>query len=257
MTAAYRYPVRNPLWEESELSSGEFLVFLSPFSISLLIVVVCETSGFLQRLPWLPIETRSDRDFSRRRDTGVPIPTEYATNQATASQDSLRSPYRQQDLSSPPSPDVDKDAQSRSKARARARALLESRMNRKELARGDYPAAYHRSRHRSLSLSRLSALGSAHARRRGRNESDESRGARGREEGLSEDPPTQAPTLPALDRNGICRTNLLPSSSVPEGGVSALGSRSRLSARRARNVRGRCNGLRNGPFRRATRQNII
>lgn len=102
----------------------------------------------------LPIERRSDRDFSgRRRDTGVPISTECPTNTRRLGivETETVSLCRQQDLSSPPCPDVDKDAQSRSKPRRVA--PRESRMNRKELARGDYPAlaAYHRDIVRSLS----------------------------------------------------------------------------------------------------------
>lgn len=76
-------------------------------------------------------------------------------------------------------------------------------MNRKELTRGDYPAAYHSlspNGERSLASSHL-ALDAWRTRARGkRTERERRREGRGREEGFSEDPPTRAPTL---DGNGM------------------------------------------------------
>lgn len=79
-----------------------------------------------------------------------------------------------------------------------------SQMNQKELARGYYPATYHRdiilsqSKERiylSLFLSLGFSLGNLFWRRKREKERERHREARGRKEGFSEDPPTRAPTL--------------------------------------------------------------
>lgn len=142
--------------------------------------------------------------------------------------DGDRSLCRQQDLSSPPCPDVDKDAQSR------AARSSNPGMNRKELARGDYPAAYHR----DIILSRRASGGpllfpllrlSWHRSRLEKpqepvpREKDGTRATQGgtRKRGglLRGSSYTGHPRYRRWTAMGCC-TNLLPSSSMPEGGVS-------------------------------------